>query len=845
MAESPNQSQREYNDLLGMTQSMLGKINSAMGDLDSQTDKRNKKLSQEISLTRQILDSITDEKDMLAAIQLIRENTNKISSQDFGVNKKLLDQFLAQSSALEGILEKHRQSKEILQKVSDKVDLVKDKFGGVFDNITNGLSQIPLIGGTLSSAFAPFAEKSKRMFNVVGEKFKSGFSNAFMKSTAQGNTFAQSVKAGIGGGFGSAMKMAGRFAAMLGPIGIAVLVIAAGLALGFKRFQELDAAAQEFRQTTGLLVSQTYQTQQNIQNVSRDMAGLGVSASDVAKAAADFTNEFDGLEQPSAEVLSSMVALNKNFGIGTQEAAQLNKTFQTMGGLSAAQSQSLINTTAEMAKMAGVAPNKVIKDMADNSEAAYRYFNGNPEALAKAAVQAAKLGTSITQAASVADGLLDFESSITKELEASAMLGTRINLSQARSLAASGKALEAQQAVVDQVAQLGDLTKLNTYEQQALADATGMPIGDLIRQQQIRERFGKLGEDQLAAAMSLLDTGKDITQINEKDLKAQNEKLKSQQEMQSEMDKLSNVTSAISTSFTDMFAPIAAFLIPILTDVVDIVGGILMPVFRIIGVVLKTTFGILSAIISPIFAIGKAIIGAVMKPLVSIGDAIAPIADKFGELKSKIMPYLQPIINIFTSIGNILGTVIGGAVSLLVDLFLFLADTIFGVFESIAGFVNTYLIDPIMSVVNTIGGAISSIGSFLGFGDEAPAAQSQQSDDVSKLNTQQQNTLGGGLEDGGSINDGIVQDGKIITTSPEDTLIATKTPGDLLGGLTAGVSSLFGGGGGTDNTAMVSKLDELILAVRETRDVYMDGKKVTSGVSSTVDKIGSNSYSVV
>ena len=150
-----------------------------------------------------------------------------------------------------------------------------------------------------------------------------------------------------------------------------------------------------------------------------------------------------------------------------------------------------------------------------------------------------------------------------------------------------------------------------------------------------------------------------------------------------------------------------------------------------------------------------------------------------------------------------------------------------------------------MSVVNTIGGAISSIGSFLGFGDEAPAAQSQQSDDVSKLNTQQQNTLGGGLEDGGSINDGIVQDGKIITTSPEDTLIATKTPGDLLGGLTAGVSSLFGGGGGTDNTAMVSKLDELILAVRETRDVYMDGKKVTSGVSSTVDKIGSNSYAVV
>jgi len=35
--------------------------------------------------------------------------------------------------------------------------------------------------------------------------------------------------------------------------------------------------------------------------------------------------------------------------------------------------------------------------MAESSEYAYRYFNGSPQALAKAAVSAAKLGTSIKQ----------------------------------------------------------------------------------------------------------------------------------------------------------------------------------------------------------------------------------------------------------------------------------------------------------------------------------------------------------------------------------------------------------------------------------------------------------------
>lgn len=810
-------------DDLREIKALTSSIAKTYEEIGTSSDKRNKKIQQEVDLTRQILSSIEDEESIKKALLELEKRQVEISQTNYGVNQQLKDTLLQTNQlAVQSITTRLREI-SILQQVKSKADEVGESFKNTLDTVKGLIGDIPLIGGFLEKFASPSFEKMNTLVDRGIRGFNVGFERGFRQVRASGGSFTKSFV----GGFGKGVKMmSGSIStlakSLFGPQAIIVAIVAA-LAMGLKRFKELDAAAQEFRESTGLLNSQTYQTQQNIQNISRDMAMLGVSASDVAKAAADFTNEFDGLEQPSEAVLSSMVALNKNFGIGTQEAAQLNKIFQTMGGLTEAQSQSLINSTAEMAKMAGVAPSKVIKDIADNAESAYKYFDGNPQALAKAAVEAAKLGTSITQATAVADNLLDFETSITKELEASAMLGTRLNLSQARYLAANDDILGAQQAVLDQVAHLGDLTKLNKYEQEALADATGMPIGDLIRQQQIRERFGTLDKEQLAAATALVESGKDITKLTESDLKAQNERMKAQQEMQSEMDKLSNSTSALSTAFADMFAPIAGFLIPILTDVVDIVGGVLMPIFRVVGSVLKATFGMLSAVLTPIFAIGKAIIGAVMKPIESIGDAIAPIADKFGELKSKIMPYLDPLISIFTGIGNVLGTVVGGAVGLLVDGFIFLFDTVFGIFESIAGFINTYLIEPIMSVVNTIGGAMSSIGSFFGLGGE---------------------TQGQSLESGGSIDDGIVQDGKIITTNPQDTLIATKTPGDLLGGLAAGVSSLFGGGGG-DNTAMVSKLDELILAVRETRDVYMDGRKVTAGVSNTVDKIGSNSYAVV
>ena len=132
------------------------------------------------------------------------------------------------------------------------------------------------------------------------------------------------------------------------------------------------------------------------------------------------------------------------------------------------------------------------------------------------------------------------------------------------------------------------------------------------------------------------------------------------------------------------------------------------------------------------------------------------------------------------------------------------------------------------------------------------------------------------LQVAGSIDDGIVQDGNIISTNPEDTLIATKTPESLFGesmfgkimsasplGMAAnsvnestggGVSNVVGGigemigglfGGDSGDSQIGAKLDELIIVMKANKDIFMDGKKVTAGVSSTVDKIGSNSYAIV
>ena len=534
--------------------------------------------------------------------------------------------------------------------------------------------------------------------------------------------------------------------------------------VGIERFKELDAAAKVYREETGLLVSQTGQMFRNIQKVNGEYASLGATADDVAKAAADFTNEFGGIEQPSRQVLGSIVALNKSFGISTKEASQLNKVFQNIGGLTATQSQALIGQTAEMAKMAGVAPNQVIKDMAENSEYAYRYFQGSPDKLAKAAVQAAKLGTSLKEAGKTADTLLDFENSITKELEASAILGTNINLGQARYLAATGDILAAQQATVDEVSKLGDITKLNKWQQDALVEATGMEFDSLVNQQRIRERFGKLSGKQLESANALVASGRDLSKLTEKDLAAQTKRLAMQNDMQSVADSLSNEWSAMGTALYDMLAPLGELVMPILRDVSHWAGAVLVPIFKLVGNLL----GIVVKIIMPIWNVLSAIVGGVFD---AVGSIIGVIADGFG------------FIN---------------------DLLAQMGD-----------WINKNIVNPIQSFFQSITGFFSGISSVLGFG--------------------------GGEEDSGStqtqaINDGVVQNGKVVSTHPDDFLIATKTPETL------------GQAGATSSVSMEGVIQELRAlkdAFLSNKDVYIDRERVTAVIRTQTNRTSDNKFGVV
>ena len=509
----------------------------------------------------------------------------------------------------EAALKVVQKEKQILTSVAKTSSMVADGFEEGTEQLKELASNVPIIGNSLGKFVEGRADKANEAVSRMATAFTDKFTRGFKVAGNAGKGFFGRFTAGMKSGMAGIKQVAARIGGLSKLF--AGLAVIAFFAIALAGFSKVEAAARSFRDETGLLRSQTQGLETDIKNVTASTAALGASAEDVAKAASEFTKAFEGLEQPSAAVLENIVALEKNFGVQASTAASVNAQFQQLAGLSAEAAQFQTTQVVQAAKLAGVAPQKVLADIANSAEETAIYFGGSVNELTKAALKAAALGTSIKQAAEVADNLLDFESSINAELEASAMLGQSINFNKARELAATGDIVGAQQSVLDNLEKNVDLNNLNKFQLDSIAKASGMPVAELRKQLNLRQKFGTLDKQAMRAAQQLLDSGKSISDISEEDLKKQTEQVKAQQEMQGLIEGIKNRFAAVGAQISMAFAPFAKQILPILDMVVDTVTVLAYPFIQIgklisfIGEQASKLGGYFSSIIGPLGTVGK------------------------------------------------------------------------------------------------------------------------------------------------------------------------------------------------------------------------------------------------
>lgn len=220
---------------------------------------------------------------------------------------------------------------------------------------------------------------------------------------------------------------------------------------------------------------------------------LGLS--DTKGAVKGLVDEFGTINNVSSDTIDQIGTVAHEMGISGQEAASLTAQMSQMAGETTEVAANTLEYTNELAKANGIAPGKITKEMAANTKNMHKFTKGGSKEFAKIAVEAHKIGISMDTAANAASGLLDYESSIEAQMEASVLLGKEINLDKARQLALQGKSVQAAKEVVNQMGGIAAFNDMNVVQQEAAAKAANMSVADIKKAMDAEQNKGKLSEE--------------------------------------------------------------------------------------------------------------------------------------------------------------------------------------------------------------------------------------------------------------------------------------------------------------------------------------------------------------
>jgi hypothetical protein len=382
-------------------------------------------------------------------------------------------------------------------------------------------------------------------------------------------TLYEAVPESLRGGIDFAKKL-GDTLKTAGAGAVAFVLLAAVVTAAVASFTALDTAAKDFRTETGLTNTQMEGIKSDANQIVGEFGNLGVEAKNVFDTVSALKSEFSDTVDFSKETVAALTVMNANFGVAAKDSAKVQSIMEQVGGLSAETAASVGLQAVKMAQVAGVAPAKVMADIAENAEAASTFFKGDITALTKNAIQARRMGSSLKEQVALSEKLLDFESGIEEELVAATFVSGQFNLSRARALAFEGKTAEAAEETLKQIQRSGDFRKKDYFTQQQLAKASGMTVEEINKQLNVQEKLASLSEEQKKAAEDAISKGLDITDINADQLAQETAKFATQQAQQGVLEQLQN-------QFTGIAATLGSILVPLLESIIPIVGLIVTP----------------------------------------------------------------------------------------------------------------------------------------------------------------------------------------------------------------------------------------------------------------------------
>ena len=204
--------------------------------------------------------------------------------------------------------------------------------------------------------------------------------------------------------------------------------------------------------------------------------------------AEDFKESFKAAREDLGASVDESLKLSFNLAKTAMEtgttASELTKVLSVMESVSGASREALlsqIEMNRQIIGDAGLSPADIFGDIAENAEFFAQFAKDGSQNLIQAGIAAKKLGLNMSAVAGITESLLEFETSIEKQMEASLLLGRQINLDRARQLALTGDQEGMMQEILKQVGGEAEFNRMNVIQRKALAESVGVNVEQLSR----------------------------------------------------------------------------------------------------------------------------------------------------------------------------------------------------------------------------------------------------------------------------------------------------------------------------------------------------------------------------
>jgi len=412
--------------------------------------------------------------------------------------KKLIQDINKQRGIGASFLDKFR-SEESIQR---RIDIARIKAGGGANATTAKgggakageqkevkLEDLGRVGAFIASLKGPVNELGNQIKNAVVAPFASAANLLTGDSIGMGGGKANAAGAtSILGGLKDLASTLPFIGGMLG-----------GLLGVFKGVLDAVLGIDEanFRVGRSLNISATAANdlRKRYDGIAATSGNLVVNSTRLLQSQIEINKQLGTNKELSADILVNDVKLRDIAGLEAESRQQIANSSIITGRNAAKLTQSVMGTVGVFNRLVGTSFkfNDIMGEASKLTGVMGLTFAKYPERITKAVLATKTLGFELKQLDQTADSFLDFEGSISKEMEAQVLTGKDMNLTRAREAALNNDNATLAQEITKNVGDANAYLKMNRIQQEAIASSVGMTrdsLADVLKKQELYSKLG-------------------------------------------------------------------------------------------------------------------------------------------------------------------------------------------------------------------------------------------------------------------------------------------------------------------------------------------------------------------